>query len=332
MRNWRETLETVVFSAILTLVIWLWAEGESVSVETVTVTVTFTAPEGSRLLIEPRTPPPVNVVVEGATRQLRAFRERFGDETIEHTLRYEPDAPLERQIVVEDLLESAGMSQLGVTIRNIQPQTLAVRVEQLVDVTVPIRVRTGEVRLAGPVKTQPEAVVVTVPESLEGEAEAAAVDVALPRRDLGESARNQPQSETVNLSIPAELRTAWTRMSPNTAELIFTLEDVTAEVTLRSVPVFMSASPVLMRRYEVDVPEEQRVLRDVRLSGPSEIIERIRDRSEPRVVAEFRPSENDLAAGEATLPLTLRVPAGVTIESPIPAITVTAQPRADNGG
>ena len=128
MRNWRETLETIVFAAILTLVIWLWAEGESVSVETVGVTVTFTAPEGSRLLIDPRAPQTVNVEVEGATRQLRAFRERFGESTLEHTLKYEPNAPLERQVVVERLMESAGLGQLGVTVRDIQPQTLAVRV------------------------------------------------------------------------------------------------------------------------------------------------------------------------------------------------------------
>ena len=50
------------------------------------------------------------------------------------------------------------------------------------------------------------------------------------------------------------------------------------------------------------------------------------------MIAEFRPSENDLAAGEATLPLTLRVPPGVTIESAVPAITITAESTGNNGG
>ena len=173
MSNWRETIETIVFAAILTVVIWLWAEGESVSVETVGVTVSFRAPEGSRLLIDPRTPQTVNVEVEGATRQLRAFRERFGESTLEHTLRYEAGAPFERQIVVEQLLQSAGLDRIGVTIRNIQPQTLAVRVERLVDVTVPITVQTNALNLAGPVQIEPASAVVTVPESRQDEAEAA---------------------------------------------------------------------------------------------------------------------------------------------------------------
>lgn len=331
MRNWRETLETIVFAAILTLVIWLWAEGESVSVETVGVTVTFTAPEGSRLLIDPRAPQTVNVEVEGATRQLRAFRERFGESTLEHTLKYEPNAPLERQVVVERLMESAGLGQLGVTVRDIQPQTLAVRVERLVDVTLPITVRSSDLNLAGPVQVQPESATVTVPESRESQAETAKIEVSLGQVDTSELKPDEPYSTTVNLSVPAGLRTPWTRMTPLTAEVTLTIEDVTETVTLRSVPVYASAPPLLMHRYDINVPEDQQVLRDVVLSGPSEVIERIRE-GETRVIAEFRPSENDLAAGEATLPLTLRVPAGVTIESAVPAITITVEPTGANGG
>ena len=54
---------------------------------------------------------------------------------------------------------------------------------------------------------------------------------------------------------------------PTSAEVTFTLEDVTAEVTLRSVPVYVSAPPLLMSRYEINVPEDQQVLRDVGSRG-----------------------------------------------------------------
>ena len=320
---------------MLTLVIWLWAEGESVSVESMPVTVSFVSPEGSRLLIDPAEPPPVTVTVEGATRQLRAFRERFGGETIQHTLRYDPEAGPRRQVLYGEVLQQAGAPEWGVTIRGLQPETVAVRVERLVEVTVPVRARTGNVSLAGPVSLQPETATLTVPESLTDAAGDAAIEVRLTPSDVEGLAPNQPHSRSVDLAVPGPLRSEWTRMSPTSAEMTFTLSDVTEEATLTTVPVHISVSPLLTRRYDIEVPEEQRVLRDVVLSGPHEVIDRIRERdpATPRVVAVLEPTEADLAAGEATLPPRLRVPAGVTVESAIPTVTVTTTPRnGDNGG
>ena len=333
MSSLREHLETLVFALVLTLVIWLWAEGESVTVETVEMTVRFVAPEGSGLLIEPASPEPVEVTVEAATRQLRVFREMFARQAIEHTLRYDPQAPLRRQVVVGDVLEAAGVGELGLAIREVQPETIPVRVERMVEVELPVRVRVGDAPLAGSPTVQPESVTLRLRESLASAAGDASIEVPLSRLDLAEVPRDEPYSTTVDLSVPPELRGEHTRITPSSAEVTFTLTEVTDEVTLTTVPVVVSASPLLLARYDIEVPEEQRVLRDVELSGPRAVIEQIRERNPAvrRVVAEFSPTEADLASGSATLPLSLRVPAGVTVTSPIPTVTITATPRNGNG-
>jgi len=328
IRKLSSYLGTALFSALLAAVIWLWAEGESVQVTTLAVPVTFVVPATADMVVEPENPAPLDVTIEASARQLRRLQELINAGPIEFTIPNNPNAPAIRRLVTRDILASAELERLGVTVRDVQPETLEVRAETMVEVSVPLRARADGVRLDGAATFNPASVLIRLPNSLSDLADNMTLDISLSDLDLEGLETNVAHTLPLDLSIPTALRSSWSRMLTNSAQVTLTLRSTTDSVMLPRVPVYINAPPMLLSRYDIELPERQRVLPDVELTGPRDVIERIRQRDPgSRVWAEIQPSEDDLAKGQSTLQLTLRVPPGVSVVSPIPTVTVTARPR-----
>ena len=317
----RSKLETAVTVTALTLLIWLLAEGRTVQERRTVLQVQLTAPNGQELIITPTTPLRVEMLYRCATAQ-QARVEELTQEPLEIDVTADPDDP-QRVLVLRDRLAAhPALRDLGVEIQRLQPATIEARVERVARIERPLTVDPGELHLAASASVEPERATIRLPARLADRADAARLRVPLDAVRAQELAPGEPHTREMPIELPPDLRRPDVTVSPGSAEVTFQLLKRDEKLTLGRVPVLMLAPPTALADYRVSLAEGQRVLRDVTLRGPSDQIERIR-RGDFSVWARFRLTAADLASRVGSAPLTLDLPRGVSVASPVPL------PRAD---
>jgi hypothetical protein len=106
--------------------------------------------------------------------------------------------------------------------------------------------------------------------------------------------------------------------------LTFTVRSTTESVTLPSVPVWPMTPPTEFNRWRINV--EPILLREIELTGPSDIMERIRS-GDIRVIATIQLSSDDLDQQiTSKTPVIVGLPDSVTVETRIDPVTITIEP------
>ena len=322
--------QKVLQYALITLValfVWLYAEGATRRLRDVNVTVKFIPPPGQKLLINPETRS-VTLTVRAATAQLEELNS-LREQPLELEVVANPGEPEQSLRLDARMQRLERVARMGVTIERVEPDVVTVRVEELAQVALPIRLITPpEVELAGPpVFTTVEGgrsvdqVTVTVPVS---NASAAQRQTLLARLDAAALAGVVPgvtQERTVDLAVPTEMSNwPYVALEPRRVKVSFTVKKKEDELKIGIVPVFLYIQPHQARQYAVEVEQESQVLLDVEIKGPSDVIARIREGAGPKIEAMLRLEPVDLEnLIEAKIP-ELRLPAGVTVESTLPAV------------
>lgn len=277
-------LRMTLVVTLVSVLIWIVAEGESLSRERVEVVVRLVHDEGEMAM----RPAPgsqwtgrVVMEIEGSTAELSRLRELLrdvielspGDEGV-------PVEPGEHTINLAEVLRSIEpMVESGVSITGIEPETVGVLVDRVEWQSFEVRVDMPELASASSPAAEPARVRVLVPSLLsESIADLRTLHASLTREqvdglDVGE--RN------VIPNVPIDLPDAlsghpFVRVEPERVSVTVTLESRVESITLDTVPVQIQKPAFEAELWTVHVEGEDQLLEGVTVTGPSELIDRIR--------------------------------------------------------
>lgn len=326
MSSWYEKIETWFFVTIITALIWLYAEGQNVRPQDLNVAVKMVAAPGQDLLISPTGPLTVRVTVRCSQSQLNNLRDELRG-PIDLELTASEDQPVVDVDLRERLSRAAQFANLGVPVTQVDPARVPVTVEEMVARPVEVKVSPPDgVELAGGVSVDPARAVVRLPERYAEGISGRAVTAELDGRALAGMEVDVPHSLTVPLTLPPGVPPTRATIDPAAVRVTFTIRKQTESYTLTNVPVMYTISPILTRRFDVTVAPEHLFVRDVKVSGPGDQIERLRS-GDFRVTAELRLSADDLEKGIESVQPFIDLPAGVRLETPIQRVPITVRPR-----
>jgi hypothetical protein len=292
-------IKTIFLVTLVTLIIWVFAESESLrSAEVRGVEIAVLPVVGSKLTVEITDSSPAihgnslraDLVIDGPTAAVDA-----AERVLRRPITISPGMPgfsidpgphaVDIQAVLRGHpdLRLAGR---GVSIKSVTPETLNVALDELVSRTVKIDVDVPGAELDGPADVRPGAATIVLPASAaskitENTALIARVDAAVlehlspGRRETVPGVRLLPPSELA--SVPH------LKIEPEAVDVALTLRTKTTSIKVASVPVHVRIAPGELSKWDIEIPEQDRFLADVTVSGPSDLVKQIQDKTVPLV-------------------------------------------------
>lgn len=311
-----KNLPTYVLVSIIALLIWVVAENESVRVVPRQVDVEIGGEYDGRRVV--RLDPaqefanPVTVRLEGATVNIDAV-----SNLLRRPIRLTPELlglPPKPGTYNADLRDALrrhpAFRDSGVTVTEVRPDAAAVEVDDLVSRTVRVGVTVPEgVQLQGVSEANPAEVTLRFPSRLAPMVPDDLVLSAVPEPALvSRLSPGRPQTlNGVRVEIPAALRAVpmgeFVRTEPQVVSVTLTLDSGTASYRIGNVPVALRIAPIDYAQWEVAVAPEDQSIGEVSVTGPRDLIARIRSR-EVQVFAVVPLTWAELeaaAAGDGTL-------------------------------
>ena len=340
---WLIRLQTWLIVTVIAVLVWLYAEGEAVTEKTEQLQIKFVPPPGVQLAIEPVTRSlsnsdatlPVFATFRASTGQMDQVRQITNEGPIEIVVNAQPDSQSPEQVIIfRDKLQDTKLGLLGINIVDTNPATATVRVEPLRTEMLDVTVDVGDVQLAGLPTIEPAKVPVTMPVRIADAMRGVRVVAQLDELDLSQYLANEEHTvNAVPLELPDELQRKWVELGRDSVKVTFTIRKQTDTWTISYLPVEIQASPLLLRRFSLDIRDEDLNLLEVKLQGPADVVDRIRKKELP-VSAAIYPSIDELetALGQgssATLsvPVKLTLPQGVIVQSPMSHVQVKVTRR-----
>jgi hypothetical protein len=298
---------------LISVMVWVVAEGQTLQRQSTEVTLGFVGTQQYATAVEtPGWSGRVEVTFEGSASSVKAIEALLREPL---TLSPGQDGlPTDDGVHTIDLRASLrGHSRLrdsAIAIAGVEPRSVAVkvtgleRIEQTIEVVLPEGVE------ASSISVNPATVMLSAPTgTLAG---------ASPPRVVLDPAvlAGLPQGRAVTLSDqPIRLSgLVGVRMEPTTAQVILELRTRTDQLVIPSVPVALQMPAIEATRWIVEVPDAERVIRNVTLIGPASAIESYR-KGERELIAVVRLGFEELETGitskRAEFP---GLPAGVRVE------------------
>lgn len=350
-------LKSFLLIAFVTALIWLLAESESLRVEKVPgVRIQFRAdPDSNRMVrVDPNQDfnGTATIRLEGSAAQVDAIAtvlrkevrltpgsEGVPGETVSHA-----SVSLQTAIAALPLIRNS-----GVTIAEVDPPTAFITVDTVVPQDFPVRAEfPPSLILDGPPEITPATIQLRSPASIP-----LPRDLQLVARVDAAALANLPEGRravlnNIPVEIPDLLRNAdptFVRLTPREVSIALTPRSRSAAILVPTIPIHIRLAPTELSIWDIQLPPESRVLTDVPVSGPAELIDQIRtERLKPVafVSVSFEDLERAAAAGEtiekevlfSDLPSTLKFePKQRTVrltvkrrESPTSAVEPTPDP------
>lgn len=341
-RNAREKLETWIVVSIIAALVWLYAEGAVVKEYTQQpVQIQVVGPEGGHYAIQPAETIRARVNFTCSNSQFQQFQS-LTSQPLKIVIEPGNSDTTDKTLILREALPQAGLSDLGISLDEVDPPTLDVTLRDLVQVNLEVRVVTGDLSFApnsSPVPT-PAQVPITVPadvaEQLRGVGFVnARLDLALPANP---NAAGEQVARDVTLEYPASLdpNNPWTEVPIRTVQINYTLVKAEETLVVRNVPIYVNLPVSLQQEYAIRPVDDAKFLLDVEIRGPTETIDRIRasmDNGEtsPGIWAEIRvPDPTKIEQMKYAQPV-LVAPPGVTLaEPPLPLVGVRFERRRPN--
>lgn len=335
-----EIFKSIFLVTAITLLIWLWAEGENVRPYQLNGEITFVGPQGKALILTPQqADPSFTITIRSNVNKREEAKRLLEAGPIEIDVVEDPDQPsvMRNVDLLERLRNNPEFLNAGITISDVRPQSMAVEVERLQDVTLPIRVDTGDIELASPPTLDVTEAVVRVrakfADTLAGESLLASPD---PTR-LRTLNVNEPHTfGPVPLTMPATYAHRVEAIEPANVRVTLTIRSQTDRLTLERVTVMTILPASQVGRFNIQLDDRNRFLRNIEISGPTDIINRIRNK-EVTVDAVLRFSIEDLETNadreSITWPVYIEPPPNVTVINPPPSLTfkITKLPPPPTG-
>ena len=333
------SLRNIAFVLIVTCLIWLFAESESLRPLQSPAEIVFVTEPGSDRIIDV----PDGVDVTGG--KVRARIELDGGaaaiDKAERVLRRPlvlspgmegvPRESGDRLIRLYDAVRAfPELRALGVTIRKVDPQDVRVIIDEMETRQLKVAAVVDSDEVDGVIEVRPPVVTIRLPKSEASKlTEASTVTARLDAEVVRSLARGRRQSVPgVPLTLPPEIA-ASTHVSiePRAVDVSLTMKLQTRAITLASVPVHLRMAPGELNKWDVEIPEQDRFITDVTLTGTLEGIKAIEDKSSP-VIATVALSFEELERGVATKEVVfLDLPSGVKAEAASKSVRLSIKRR-----
>ncbi len=317
--SWVQRLETGAVVTLITVLIWLYAENKNTHTFEQQIHYRFVPAAEYAMAIEPDNRRVATITFRASTAQ-NALLNQLADERSAFDVPIRDRAAGEAASQEVDLREkfSELFADLGIAVDSVYPPTEAVRAERLESVSVPVRVTfEADVAVRNTPTVDPGEIPLSVPSSFVTTASELWVEAVVPDSALAEAEVNVATTREVELRVPeAMLQQADSfqrrhlNLIKKTVRVTFTVSDEREQYTLERVKLLIQDSPLVRRKYELDVPDDQLVLPPIQISGPREVIERIRDR-EVEIEAVLKPTLAELDEGVRSFTPRLTLPPGV---------------------
>jgi hypothetical protein len=297
-------VKTILLVTILSALVWVFAESETLRQEKFTIELVVQPPQGSDLAIDLAgrrgSGARVEVVLEAAAIKLEEAERILksavalvpGDALV-------PRAPGEHTLDLLTILRAEPeFDALGVNLIRVEPAKLDIVIDEMMTRELPVQVQAPGVELqASPIVRPPTA---KVRLSKRDEAKLPAgntVQATLAPEAIARLVPGQPQTiQAVRLLLPAGLDAARATIEPAMADVQLTIRTRTSEVIIARVPVQLRLPPSELSRWEIAIADEDRILSDVRVSGPAELVQQVENRLIP-IVATLTLTYEDLERG-----------------------------------
>ena len=334
------SIRTLLLVTIITLVVWLLAESRMVQTREVRLRLTLVSTPNSAERPMVIRPAPgevwngtVTVELEGSLASLdAATREMRG--TLDLLIGQQvPQSVGVHELDLRTILrENPVLRSQGVGVRSLSTDVAVVEVDEITTLQIPVDVVLPEgTRLEAPARTQPESVTVRGPRSVVARFEGTDAKAVVPEMAMASLTPGQfgvvpgVQARLPSIELPRE--DAWIpTVSPTRVEVRLTLRTLAQSVVVERLPIQVLLAPGEIGRWDVRMNPGDEDLVQLRLEGPTEAIESIRDGSvAPRAMLVL--SFQELEQGITTkAPVVLGLPEGVRIRSQIPQIGFTVTP------
>ncbi|MFG0305192.1 MAG: hypothetical protein ACF8Q5_03140 [Phycisphaerales bacterium JB040] len=331
MKRPRTPLSSIIATTLIAALVWLVAEGQTLRQVQQSLQISFATPEGdSQLIVRPRPftgwTSEATLQLEGATASIQSLINEISS-TVALTTGVElPATPGTHVINLRDAIRRHEAFQgAGVSIISVTPETVEIQVDRLATLSVALQpivdadldtaatVQPDTVQLSGP------SLVIEQWRTANADADGSEAPVIPVRVDPARLTGLTPGVATdlsgVPVQLPEELRGAWsTRVSPARVTVNVRLRSRTSSVTVRELPVRLLLPPEAFGRWLVEIPPEDRALRDVIFTGPQASIDRIQSgEAVPTPVVEL--SLQELESGVGSKPARfVDLPRGVTYQ------------------
>lgn len=321
------------------MLIWLYAEAESIRTESFAVRVRFTTTSPD---VAVRVQPGsgwegiVQVEAKGGTAAIAQLRDVLQKGvSLEPGVGSMPRATGTHRIDLLEALREAEMTSLrGVALTNVEPRETSVEVVLLEEHDVPVSVPAVAGIEFTVEEIDPPRATLWAPSDATLEASATAVARLEASMLAGLEPGRSHTLASVPLVVPSSLGPTWAwRVRPETCRVRLHVRARTGSKTLPTVPVQLVLAPTELDRWRVVIPEEDWQIRDVVVTGPMELLDRVgRDReSLHRVVAVVQLSFEELERGveskEAELIVLPPPNAPLTLQAPSRTVRLRITPR-----
>lgn len=318
-----EKFQTYFIVSVIAALIWLYAEDELAKDFQIDVDVRFVAGEGRDLLIDPTGAQGIRLEVRCNSGQYAQLQKALTGPLDLVVKDNGPGGSPTQQVLLKEMISAhERIAELGVSIIDVQPKTVAVNVERLERITLPIAVMPGDRVIAGTPSVDPIQASVKVPASLAEMLDGQRLEVHL--RDVPNlDGLPENVAHAVELAIQPPPLLRGYKVTPATARVTFALRSQTDSIKLTTVPVLVVLpSTATTGAYTVEVDPQNQFLRDVELSGPSDVIAAIRD-NRIRVNALLYLTTDDLDTGISSKLPQIAVPPGVAVDSTVLPVSFT---------
>ncbi|QNN24635.1 hypothetical protein HED60_20945 [Planctomycetales bacterium ZRK34] len=329
----RRRIQDYTLVTLISLLVWLYAEGRTVKAyapdEAIPLTVLTSSPD---LVVVSQSSTAIKPEFKGAANEIYELRRKL-PQGLKLTL--DATEPGEKSIVLDQALGQADPIQnVRANLSRVDPPTVTVRLDRLIKQDVPVRFTPTEVQLvSGSLKMTPEQVTLTAPQGLLETLGLNPAEMTLdiePSQALRTLAPGVEHTVSARVKLPVALAAdPHVKLKPDRVDLTLTIDKTEDAVKLPSVPVWVTLPPEETDKYQVKLLDESRVLKDVQISGPSDLIAKVKDGSIP-VIATVRLSSDDLAkgvGGEVTATVRFDVPAPLSVQNPTAGVRLTIAKR-----
>lgn len=297
---------TVGLVALITLLVWLMAEAESLRTARLRTEIQFRAkPESGRLVrLEPGQDFKGSAIVsvEGPTADVDSLAARIrGVLELEPGMEGVPAEPGRQTVnLAEALRAHPAFRDSQVTIAAVEPASATVVVDTIVTRDIPLKVEVPEgTLLDGPPVADRATVSVRLPETVArtaGELQATARLTPELIQTLREGWRVELLAP---VSLPPAIHAEALRITPQQVRVSLILRSRSATTVIPGIPVHVKLPPTETGEWVVELAPESRLLTDVSVTGPADLIEQVRT-ERIRPVAFITLSSDDLERAAAS--------------------------------
>ncbi|MBX3365009.1 MAG: hypothetical protein KF866_09610 [Phycisphaeraceae bacterium] len=328
---WLDRARTFILVTVVAALVWVFAEGESLrSGERQDVRLRFSS--NQEMFVRPIDMSGNAVIrrirIDGATNAVGEVLRAIGQEIVLERGRDFPGTPGEYTIELREALKRhPALSDRGVTIREVEPELVRVRVTELQTVQARVIFPGISSRDHVQAEARPSTVSVTLPRSVAQELpQRLEIPVDLTPERLSELGTDgAAELRDIPLDPPESLKSLdGFRINPSSIAVYVTRVELRGRKTLPVVAVHLRIPAVSYGKYEIEVDPSDETLDNVVISGPVDLLAQVGPggQYQPLAVVELSPSELDGAIDQALrsgsvwatierLPALIRLPPGL---------------------